>query len=84
MGRRWVSFRSPEKVPGTGNLPQTKEGGTIYDVKTPGGTMPVRVMPGSSHNPPRVVLGTKDSPRNLDGVRPKAGKEKDESHIPIR
>jgi hypothetical protein len=64
---------------------QTKEGGTIYDVPTKAGTnMPVRVMPGSATNGPRVVMGTKDSPRTADGVRPKPGKEKDESHIERR
>lgn len=61
---------------------QTKEGGTVYDIPTQAGTnMPVRVMPGSATNGPRVVMGTNDSPRTADGVRPKPKKEKDESHI---
>ena len=63
---------------------QTAEGGTIYDVNTANGPMPVRVMPGGSKNPPRVVMGTKESPRTPDGVRPKQGKEKDESHIVLK
>lgn len=63
---------------------QTKEGGTIYDVSTANGSMPVRVMPGGSKNPTRVVMGTKESPRTPDGVRPPQGKEKDESHIVLK
>jgi hypothetical protein len=41
-------------------------------------------MPGSATNGTRIVFATKESPRTPDGVRPKQGKEKDESHIEQR
>jgi len=70
-GSIWEKLEAGLKGAGVPNRPntQTKEGGTVFDVSTSKGTMPVRVMPGSAKNPPRVVMGTKGSPQTPDGTR---------------